>query len=165
MPGSKYSSKSTVSVVSPVANLRPLLSLDMDVQCFKSLLSRELCPERLGHELSEEALEEIRRLSREKYASWEWTFGRNPRFSCTQSLCLPSGKIEVWLSVHEGRISDISFTGDYMARREDTELTDALKGCLCRREELLKVLSLHPVEEIFGGISAGEVAELILQNE
>ena len=63
---------------------------------------------------------------REKYQSWDWTYGRTPRFDITLSERFPWGQVELLLSLKDGRVTGAQCYTDAM----DTDLAQRVCGLL-----------------------------------
>ena len=161
---SKFTSKSAKSVRSRVGMLRDCLPEGTDLQTFWQAILRELTPEGMQRaSLSEEELAEIRRIAEERYRSWDWTWGRSPDYAVRRKRRFDGGSLEVRMDVHQGRIRDIVFYGDFMAMAPQTALAASLRGLRLEREELEKALAAADLTPVFGSISAGEIASLMLE--
>jgi lipoate-protein ligase A len=149
-------------VRSRIGNIRDFLPLDMTMEEFRDRLLSALARDGLTNAaLEERELAQIRALAEEKYRSWEWTCGNSPPFGKRNRAHYAGGKLEVRLDIGEGRISGISFGGDFLARRPLDELTAALTGCRYRREAVFEVLARFPVSDLFGGITVDEVMAVV----
>ena len=159
---SKFRSKGAKSVQSRIGNIRDFLPEAMSLGDFWSYLKTALAGEGMteGGLLPAE-LEEVRRLRDEKYATWEWNFGRSPRYTLTGRRRWEGGLLEPDLSVENGRITRADFYGDFLSLRPLDELSRALCGCAFRREDVEAVLRRFEPREYFGGITAGEVLATI----
>ncbi len=156
----KFASKGVRSVRSRVGNIRPLLPTDMTLEAFwehiKTALARDgLVPVAL----TEEELAQVRALREEKYARWDWNFGRSPRYTVAGRARFPGGSLEIRADVAEGRIRDIFFYGDFMARASLDPLREALAGCLWEREAVGAVLDRFPLADLFGAIGRSEILD------
>ena len=159
----KFISKSAKSVRSRVGMLRDSLPPGTDLAAFWAALLRELTKDGLSRqELTEEELQEVRRLAEEKYRSWDWTYGRSPDYEMKNRRRFPGGTLEVRLNTHEGRICDIAFYGDYMAAAPNDGLRAALRGVPMERGALAAVLRGFDLPALFGGIGADEILETVL---
>ena len=112
----KFRSKGRKSVRSRIGNIRSFLKQDMTLQDFwahlrVSLGKTDVAPE----QLTAEELAQVQRLKEEKYDTWEWTYGRSPRYNYTSKRRWPGGNLEVYAEVHEGKAERIRFYGDFMA--------------------------------------------------
>lgn len=77
----KFRSKSTKSVRSRVGNIRSFLPTDMTLEQFWGYLKSCLCENGFETgELDKQELNRIRNLKREKYDTWEWNYGKSPKY-------------------------------------------------------------------------------------
>lgn len=83
MPG-KMESKAVKSVPSPVTNIKEHLGGEQykDINEFEKAFQETLLGQNgLTSTLSEESCRQIEQLSQEKYRTWEWNFGKGPKFT------------------------------------------------------------------------------------
>ena len=106
----KFRSKGRKSVRSRIGNIRSFLKQDMTLQDFwahlrVSLGKTDVAPE----QLTAEELAQVQRLKEEKYDTWEWTYGRSPRYNYTGKRRWSGGNLEVYAEIHEGKAEQIRF--------------------------------------------------------
>ena len=143
----KFESKGIKSVRSRVTTISAHTPRPVTPEQFGTLLLREVGKTQPLEplELTEEQLAEVGRLQREKYASWDWNYGRSPDWGVRLEKKFPSGLLAVNLQVSEGRIEKICFSGDFFG---DGEI-----GAL---EQALVSLPLGPgLEEMLEGLNVG----------
>lgn len=158
----KFKSKSSKSVRSRIGNIRSFLQRDMELAEFWQELKRQLSGDLLvTAELTEQEAAEVKKLHDEKYSTWEWNFGRSPKYDMTNKKRFSGGTLEVGAHVEGGKITEIAFYGDFMAMDSLHPLTEALKGCQFKREDMAEVLKRFPLREMFGTITADEILETI----
>ncbi len=158
----KIKAKGTPSVRSRVGNIRDYLKEDMSLQAFWQFLKDELAGQgAVAGTLPQAALEEIERLRADKYETWEWVYGRSPRYNMHNKRRFPAGGVEVFLTTQNAIIEEITFCGDYLSLCPMTELQDALKGCPFRYADVAFVLSTFRLSDFFGSITAKELLEVI----
>lgn len=158
----KFQSKSSKSVRSRVGNIRAFLKENMDLAAFWAYLKEALAGDGLTPDhLTEEELAAVDELRRDKYDTWEWTFGRSPRYSMTNRRRWDGGSLEPHLEVEKGLITGIVFYGDFLSLRSLEPVTEALVGCPFRREAVAAVLDRFPLEQYFGGISREEILDTL----
>ena len=158
----KFRSKSAKSVRSRVGNIRDYLPRRMDLPAFWDYLKGALAADGFQPDhLSEEELAAVRELKKTKYDTWEWNFGRSPRFDLTNKARFAAGGVEVGMSVEKGCITAIAFYGDFLALLPLKPLTDALVGCPFREEDVGAVLDRFPLQEMFGGVKREELLSLL----
>ena len=158
----KFRSKSTKSVRSRIGNIRDFLPNDMELPAFWAYLKDALSGGGLTPgALSAGELAEVDRLKREKYDTWEWNYGRSPKFDVRCKRYWDGGCLEANVSIANGVITDVRFFGDFLSVCGLEELVERLKGVAFRPEDVRAVLNDSPVGELFGGITADEVTATI----
>ena len=81
------------------------------------------------------------RLSREKYRSWEWNFGRAPAFHIRRSSRTPSGYLETMIAVEGGCVVGIRFGKNINGIGHAAQLERRLMGIPYHREAIRTQLS------------------------
>lgn len=158
----KFQSKSAQSVRSRIGNIREFLKEDMDLPAFWDYLKKALAGSGLVQgSLSSEELARVEELKRTKYDTWEWNFGRSPRYNMTNKRKWDGGILEPRLEVEKGFITNAVFYGDFLAVCPMDELTAALRGCAFRREDVAAVLDRFPLREYFGSITRDEILDTL----
>ena len=158
----KFRSKSTKSVRSRIGNIRDFLPNDMELPAFWAYLKDALSGGGLTPgALSAGELAEVDRLKREKYDTWEWNYGRSPKFDVRCKRYWDGGCLEANVSIANGVITDVRFFGDFLSVCGLEELVERLKGVTFCPEDVRAVLNDSPVVELFGGITADEVTATI----
>ena len=162
----KFRSKGRKSVRSRIGNIRSFLKQDMTLQDFwahlrVSLGKTDVAPE----QLTAEELAQVQRLKEEKYDTWEWTYGRSPRYNYTGKRRWSGGNLEVYAEIHEGKAEQIRFYGDFMAAASMDAVTAALTGCQFRPEAFGKVLDGFDLPVYFGGVTKDEILQTIFDTQ
>ena len=151
----KFESKSAKSVRSRIGNIREFLKTDMDMPAFWSYLKKTLA----GSGLVE--LAAVDELKRTKYDTWEWNFGRSPKYNLRNKRRWDGGTLEPCVEVDQGIIRQIVFYGDFLAVSPMDEVTGALMGTPFRREDVGAVLDRFPLRDYFGTITRDQVLDTI----
>ena len=158
----KFTSKSAKSVKSRIGNIREFLPADMTLPEFWEYLKRQLAGTGLVQSaLMADELAQVSRLADEKYRTWEWTYGRSPKFDMVKRNYFTGGRLEVGVSVDHGSITEIRFYGDFLSLTDTTPLCRALEGVAYREDAVAAVLDSQPMAEMFGGITRDEVLRTI----
>lgn len=158
----KLKAKGTQSVRSRIGNIRDFLKEDMDLPAFWEYLKKALAGGGMVQgTLPQEALEEIENLKRTKYDTWEWNYGRSPQYELHNKRRFTGGGLEVYLTTNQGVIREIAFYGDFLSLRSLDDLTEALRGCPYRTEDVAAILGKLPLHEFFGAITKEEVLDLM----
>ena len=158
----KFQSKSAKSVRSRVGNIRSFLKEDMDLAAFWDYLKTALAVGGFQQDaLTPEELAQVAALKETKYDTWEWNFGRSPRYELTNKRRFEGGGLETSVRVEKGTITQIGFYGDFLAVTSLDPLVEALTGCPFRREDVAAVLDHFSLRELFGGIQRDEVLDTL----
>lgn len=122
----KFESKSAKSVRSRIGNIREFLKTDMDMPAFWSYLKKTLAGSGLVEDhLTDEELAAVDELKRTKYDTWEWNFGRSPKYNLRNKRRWDGGTLEPCVEVDQGIIRQIVFYGDFLAVSPMDEVTGA----------------------------------------
>ena len=158
----KFISKSAKSVRSRIGNIRSALPADMDLPAFWDYLKRVLAGSGLREDcLTAAELAAVEELKRTKYDTWEWNFGRSPRYNLRNKRRWEGGTLEPCAEVDKGLIRQIVFYGDFLSVRPLDDITAALTGCPFRREDAAAVLDRFPLAEYFGAITRDQVLDTL----
>jgi len=159
---SKFQSKSSKSVRSRIGNIRDFLPKDMELLEFWEYLKGFLAGNGIVcADLKEDELAEVNQLKTGKYDTWEWNFGRSPKYNVTNKQRYEAGILKFQAAVEGGHIQEIAFYGDFLATSPMSPLTDALIGCAFRREDVATVLDRFDLTSLFGGITKDEILNVI----
>lgn len=161
----KLAAKGVASVRSRVCNLRPLLpeDRDMDAPAFLAYLEDELAA-LTGGVIRERTAEEtaaVAALREEKYARWEWNYGRSPKCAFLRKKRFPFGTVEVGYDLVSGRLSGVTVHGDFFGTADVAAAENALCGCRFDRGEIAAALTRADVASCIAGSTAEEIAALI----
>jgi len=158
----KFQSKSAKSVRSRIGNIREFLKEDMELPAFWEYLKQTLAGSGLTEgTLTTEELAAVEALKRTKYDTWEWNFGRSPKYNMTNKRKWDGGILEPCVDVEKGVIKNIVFYGDFLAVCAMDEISQALRGCAFRRENVAAVLERFALDSYFGGIREDEILDTL----
>lgn len=150
----KFQFKGVQSVRSRVGNIRSALCADMDIEAFWSYLKTALSHDGITPtSLSSDELAEIYKLQAAKYDTWEWNFGKSPKFHTCCKQRHPEGLLEIHMDVAEGNIAGIQILGDFLALTDLQPLENALTGCPYKEDSVLRILSELDLRDFLGGIT------------
>ncbi|MEG1870221.1 MAG: lipoate protein ligase C-terminal domain-containing protein, partial [Oscillospiraceae bacterium] len=128
----KLSSKGVNSVQSRVANLSEF-NTEITVCSMKEKLIEAfgevygITPQKLTEDEFDKA---VLAESREKFASWEWLFGKRLEFTATMNEKFVWGEIEIQLQVDKGKVKKALIYTDAMEHSGFELIEDALKDCI-----------------------------------
>ncbi len=156
----KIESKGIKSVSSRVTNIKPYVKEDIDISQFRELLLKNIFEYRNKpveiYELTEEDKKNIQQMIDERYNTWEWNFGRSPKFNYKGYNRFAGGSVEARLQVTKGLIENCKIYGDFFGKEEVAVLEEKLKGVKYNEAEVEKALLDFPVSDYLGRITGEE---------
>ncbi|WP_214307771.1 lipoate--protein ligase [Staphylococcus pseudoxylosus] len=159
----KIKSKAIKSVRSRVANISEFLDEPIDIDEFKEIILKSIFGETQVEEykLTDEDWEKIEKLSNEKYRTWEWNYGRNPKYNFEREEKFEKGFVQIKLDVKKGRIEHAKIFGDFFGEGNITELENALEGTMHEFDSIEEALSNYDIYHYFGDIDRHELIRLM----
>ena len=161
----KIESKGVKSVASRVTNIKSYVEDDVDVLEFKNQLLKNIFeyfnePIEI-YELSQEDKDNVQKMVDERYGTWDWNFGRSPKFNYKGYNRFAGGCVEARLQVENGLIDNCKIYGDFFGKGDIAVLEDRLKGLKYDSDEVKKALSDVSTEEYLGRITKEEFLECL----
>lgn len=138
----KVKAKGVQSVRSRVANIRSLLPQDMTLSQFRAHLAQYLLQglPHSRHELTQQELAQVEAIRAARYGTWEWNYGTSPACNLLRRRRVEGvGSVQAHILLDRGRISDISFQGDFFSTEEPDGLSDLLRGRALTEQALADV--------------------------
>lgn len=158
----KFESKSVKSVKSRVTTINAHASRKVTMEEFKALLKEAIFentnPKLLT--LNEKQLDEIQKLRDEKYATWEWNYGKSPPYHMRREKKFEGGLVTVYMNAENGYIKEIKFYGDFFGNGDIKELEEKMKGLVLDTSLEEKLTSLS-IEKYMNGIKEADIVELL----
>ena len=100
------------------------------------------------------------RLANEKYAQWEWIYGRSPRATLSHSARLSCGMVDIHLTLSENRIATCCFGGDFIGNLPVSEVESAIKGMPYDMSLIRECLSRFDIGEYFDGVNVDDLMSI-----
>ena len=159
----KLQSKGIASVRSRVANLCEYLPEITDIHMFSKQLGEILSCNNTDteYQLSEKDLANIQRLRDDKFAKWEWNYGRSPKATLVHSARLACGTVEVHLTLKENRISSCRFGGDFLGNLPTSEVETLLQGVAYEPDAIRACLLSIKISHYFDGVVADDLIKMM----
>lgn len=161
---SKIQSKGHQSVRSRVANISEFLKEPLTIEAFRQLVLEGLYEESEPFEtyhLTAAEWEGVHQLKTEKYDTWDWNYGRSPKFNIQRGKRFPVGEIDLRIFVEKGHITDFKIFGDFFGKEPVEQLEQVL---MCKRYDHATISGvLEPInlKDYFGDISKDDFIDLI----
>lgn len=160
----KIQAKGIKSVRSRVTTVRSHLSQDIDLPQFRQILLQHILDENPGEEyrFTSEDLEGIRKLQQERYSQWDWNYGFSPECTMKKRQRIEGcGLVEAYIVADKGKITALTFRGDYFSTEDPQALADRFIGCRVRREDYEALLEGVDVSRYFSGLSGAQLVALL----
>lgn len=161
---SKIVSKGHKSVRSRVANISEFIERPLKIEEFRALLLSSLYKERETFEtyhLTPDEWKAVYSLKEEKYDSWDWNYGRSPKFNIQRTKRFPVGEIDVRMFVEKGYLTELKIFGDFFGKEPLENIEKLLVGVKYDKETISNKLNGIKIEEYFGDISKSEFIALL----
>ena len=160
----KIESKGIKSVRSRVGNISDYLKEPMTVEQFRMEILKSIFggEENIQYyNLTDEDWEKIHQISKERYQTWEWNYGKSPRFNIQKTNRFPSGSIDIRLEVNKGIIEEAKIFGDFFGVGDVAEIEQRLIGTKYDRTSIDIALESIDIPHYFGGVTKEEFLKLI----
>lgn len=160
----KIESKGIKSVRSRVGNISDYLKEPMTVEQFRMEILKSIFggEENIQYyNLTDEDWEKIHQISKERYQTWEWNYGKSPRFNIQKTNRFPSGSIDIRLEVNKGIIEEAKIFGDFFGVGDVEEIEKRLIGTKYDRSSIDIALESIDIPHYFGGVTKEEFLKLI----
>lgn len=160
----KIESKGIKSIRNRVANISEFLEQKVTVEEFREMLLRYIFDGEENiteHKLTEKDWETIHQISKERYQSWDWNYGKSPKFNLQHSHRFPVGQIDVRLEVNKGKIDACTIYGDFFGVGDVQEVQEKLTGVRYEKASIEQALEDIDIPHYFGNITKEEFVELI----
>ncbi len=151
----KVRSKGIKSVRSRVCNLSEYLP-DLSVTDLKACLEKAVDAEPTT--FLREQLDGIHVLVKEKYATWEWNYGRSREYQTTVKHRFPFGGVELSYTADRGILTAVRLEGDFFTTGDVSAWENALVGCSLQREAM--ATRICEAGDILFGISSEDLLSL-----
>ena len=115
-----YTDRAVKSLRSPVANISHYLKEPISISDFmKSIESAIVANFNNFHfySFSEKDINQITKLVKEKYETWEWNFAYSPKFSVSKAGIIDGAEITVELDVEKCFIANIEIKGEWQFKK------------------------------------------------
>ncbi|ATH62999.1 lipoate---protein ligase [Staphylococcus pasteuri] len=159
----KIKSKGIKSVRKRVANIEEFLNEPINIDQFKQIILKTIFGEQQVEEyiLTDEDWKNIEKLSNEKYRTWDWNYGKNPKYNFEREEKFDRGFIQIKFDVKKGKIEHAKIFGDFFGEGDIIELEHALEGCLHDFNHLEEALANYDLYHYFGDIDRNEILRLM----
>ena len=167
----KIESKGIKSVRSRVTNIRPYVAdayQHLNTREFRDHLllrifgvnSRTDVPE---YTLSADDWAQVAAIRAERFANWDWNYGRSPAFTSERYNKYPQGAVDFRFNVEQGgNIKEIKIYGDFFGVGDIADVEKRLTGIPYRRNAITAAFADIDTALYFGGIAAKDLIDQLV---
>ncbi|MDR2083964.1 MAG: lipoate--protein ligase [Bacteroidales bacterium] len=159
----KFEGKAVKSVKSRVTNIKDYLKENYTIEEFTSYIINQVIKDindAEAYKFSEKDTQSINLLVENKYNTWEWNFGKSPKYNFNKSIKTSAGRIELYIYVEKGLIKEISIYGDFFGTKPVKEFTDLLIGKEHKEDDIISILEITDVNDYFSGFEKEDLKSL-----
>ncbi|MDP3306077.1 MAG: lipoate--protein ligase [Erysipelotrichaceae bacterium] len=159
----KYISNGVKSVRSRVTNIKEHLPDSTDIVDFWDSLHFFLSNKGKDKEivLNEKEIAKIEFEAMNRFATWDWIYGKSPEFNFVNKKRFKGGSLEVKADVKHGHIQSIRFMGDYIGLKDVDAIEAIVKNIRFHRTDIDHRLSEYDLGIYFGDINKEEILSLM----
>lgn len=161
----KIQAKGVKSVPSTVTNISYHLPKKVSLEVFKKQLLKNLIKDKESEalQLIPNDTKKINELRETKYATWEWNYGKTPRFEVEKKRSYRGGTINLSIKASpKGMIDSINLKGNFPDQKKIVQLEKFLEGNLLKESSLKETLSYIDLNEFIPAMLASEMLDFIL---
>lgn len=151
----KYADRALRSNHERVTNLTEHLSESVSMEKFKELFLnfiRSRFPEAIMFSLSQNDIDGINELVKNKYSTWDWNYSLEPDYNFENSFCSKAGSVWLYLKIEDNTIKNIRVFGDFFSQRGVKDIEEALTDIELNRESIGELLSKFDFQCYMEGI-------------
>jgi lipoate-protein ligase A len=162
----KIMSKALTSMRSHVTNLSEYLPVSRTTDEFRDMLRASFFEDLnlAGYELTEEDIQKIHEIRRQKYANDGWNIGSEPRFSYYNARRFSGGKVEIRLNTEHGVIKSCALNGDFLALLPVRELEEKIEGLPYRINAVREALASIDLGSYLGTVTLDELLACVFDS-
>ncbi len=159
----KFSDKAVKSVRKRISNISNYLKKQMNISEFKQYLTEFMSnnyENTYFKPLIPDEIKIIDNISKNKYSTWEWNFGKSPEYELKRKIKTKGGIVQAFTDVKDGKIRDVCFYGDFFGMEEPNLLAKKIIGTEHSKEALKLVLSNSNINNYFNNVTIDEFLTL-----
>lgn len=160
----KLQDKGVKSIRSRVTNIADHLDKDMDVLEFKEYLKSYIMKYHnitQEYKLTENEYSDTLKIQKERFESWDWNYGKSPKYNFSKEARFNSGTIEILMRTEKDIIEEVRIYGDYFGEKPVETLERFLLKTEHNQKNILKKLQQINTDEFIKGISIEELSSVL----
>jgi len=161
---SKFSDKAVKSVQSRVTNISEHLPSPITLAEFTQMIIDKVVsmyPDAQIYDLSEKDIACIKKLSSEKYDTWDWNYGTSPQYNYQKTMKTAGGMLTAEMFVKNGIIEGLQFSGDFFTIADLEPFEQCFVNCIHAKGHINNVLTKNPAEKYFINIQSNDILAVL----
>jgi len=150
----KIKSKGIKSVKSRVGNISDFLDNNLPIEDFRDYLLKSFFKSKdiEKYELDENALNYINKKVEEKFSTWDWNWGKSPKYEIQKIEKFSFGIMDTRIDIKNGLIDKCKIYGDYFSKKDIENLEESLIGLKYDKDELINNKEIIRINDYFNDI-------------
>lgn len=160
----KFTDKAVKSVRKRVANISEYMETKMNVSEFKSFIVHYMIENQGVSEikpLTTDETDSIRKLAEEKYNTWEWNYGKSPKYTLNRRIRTRGGILQAMTDVQNGHIQNVKFYGDFFSKNNPDILAAKFIGTEHSKDNLIPLIHQVKIDDYFYNVSENDLLQLL----
>lgn len=156
----KYSDKAVKSVPKRVTNISDHLKVPISLEEFTQKIMDHIVSTHddcVLYEFTKTDLAAIKKIRDEKYASWEWNYGKSPEYDFKKGIRTDGGTLEMNLNAEQGIIKKVKIYGDFFNEKDISEIELALENVPHEEEKIRNVFDQFEIGRYFHGMTTKDL--------
>lgn len=146
----KFISKAAKSVKSRVGLIKDSLPEEFTILDLKNQLTKELADGDSELKLEQHDLRRVQELRNNKFSTWDWNWGKTPKFEFNNRQRFIGGTVEIHANVSQGKITTIKIQGDFLGISDIADIERLLEGAFFTKDAVKQILQKTPLRNYFG---------------
>lgn len=158
----KYSDKAVKSIPSRVTNISEHLKHPLTIEEFTQKIMDHVIasqPDNKLYEFTKADLNAIQQIRDEKYATWDWNYGKSPNYNFQKGVRNDGGTLEMNLDVANGMIQHVKIYGDFFNEKDISEIEQALENIRHEEAAIRQVFSAFEIGKYFHNMTADNLID------
>lgn len=158
----KIIAKGIKSVRERVVNISEVMKENITSEEFRDIILNSLLKDSKTYTLNKQDINEINKIKKDKFESWDWNYGKNPVFNINRWKRFNGGRVDFKLDIKNGIIKTCVIEGDFFLSGDISEVENAFVNCKYVKKDISKLLDDINVNSYFYKITKEDLLSCII---